>query len=142
MNREQLEKAKSILKELRESETSSALLKRAAVVAVVLGFIRSSSGLADNDVSKLVKALGPATDKPLTGTPWSDWNDWKDWKDWKDWSDWNDWNNWADWKDWRDWTDWNDWKDWRDWMNLYPAPTPTPTHTPMPVPAPTPKPHT
>lgn len=121
MNREHLEKAKSLLKELKDSEVSSGLLKRAAVVAVVLGFVRSSAGLADgHDVSKLVKALGPQDQKPMTGTPWSDWADWKDWKDWSDWtdwtnwSDWRDWTNWSDWKDWRDWTNWSDWKDWAD----------------------------
>jgi hypothetical protein len=116
MNREQLDKAKEILKELKSSEGSNSLMKRAAMVAVVLGFIRSTAGLAgDGDVSKLVNALGPQTDRTTTIHPWQNWTDWNDWKDWKDWSDWNDWNNWTDWNDWKDWANWNDWKDWKNW---------------------------
>jgi len=127
MNREQLDKAKELLKELKSSEGPNALMKRAAMVAVVLGFIRSTAGdAADGDVGKLVKALGPETERLAPIHPWQNWSDWKDWKDWSDWSDWNnwsdwkDWANWNDWKDWKDWKDWNNWQNWRDWANIFP----------------------
>jgi hypothetical protein len=117
MNREQLDKVKEILKELKQSE-GSALMKRAAMLAVVLGFIRSTAGLAeDGDVTKLVKAVTPQTERPGPVHPWSNWTDWKDWADWSDWSDWNNWSDWRDWNDWKDWANWNDWKDWKNWSD-------------------------
>jgi hypothetical protein len=127
MNSDHLDKVKELLKDLKRSEGSNPLMKRAAVVAVVLGFIKTTAAVAsDADVGKLVKTLGPDTERSDTARPWGDWSDWKDWRDWSDWNDWNNWSDWNDWKDWNNWNDWNDWKDWnnwnnwRDWMNFYP----------------------
>ncbi len=94
MYREEWDKAKEILKALKTSEGSNNLMKRAAMVAVVLGLIRSTTGLAgDGDVSKLIKALGPQTERTQPIQPWQDWTDWKDWKDWNNWQDWRDWGD-------------------------------------------------
>lgn len=125
MDPKMLEEAKDILRKLKESHEPNGVLKRATLLAVVLGFVQSSSVLAaDKDVNKLVTSLTKSNVMNDRILPWNNGNHggnkrpghgnhgggWKDWKDWKDWSDWKDWKNWNDWKDWKNWNDWRDWK--------------------------------
>lgn len=123
MDPKKLEEAKEILKKMKESQEPNGILKRATMLAVVLGFVQSSAVMAaDKDVSKLVDSLSKANAMGPELLAWGhNWRPggghhgggWKDWKDWKDWSDWKDWKNWNDWKDWKNWNDWRDWKNYR-----------------------------
>ncbi len=128
MDPKKLEEAKEVLKKVKESQEPSSVLKRATMLAVVLGFVQSSAVIAaDNDVNKLVNSLSKSN---VLGDQLMSWRPggghgghnggWRDWKNWKDWSDWKDWKNWNDWKDWKDWNDWKNWNDWRDWKNYRP----------------------
>lgn len=106
MNREQLEKLRELLKDLRHATGPSAVLKRAALIALVLEVMRSTAALAEGgEADELLKALDPGVNRGELLFPWQNWNDW---------------NNWSDWKDWNDWNNWNDWKDWNDWQNTVP----------------------